>query len=91
MAVNKLTSLLLIASAMIATARSSYAENCTNRANYCSSACTPALVASGEQVGGTIAGCLASCKSRLYSCLKSGVWTHMGRDRRGERQKVDRS
>ena len=80
-----------IAFAMIAAAQSSRADTCTNRADACSSACTPALVNSGAQFGGTIPGCLASCKSRLNTCLKSGVWTHMGRDRRGERQKVDRS
>jgi len=53
-------------------------------------ACTPQLVSSGEQYGGTVAGCQTSCRGRRATCLKSGVWVHMGAARRGERQSVDK-
>jgi hypothetical protein len=53
-------------------------------------ACTPALVSSGEQHGGTVQGCQASCQSRLRSCMRTGIWVHMGRAQRGQQQKVDK-
>lgn len=66
------------------------ADTCSGRAGLCRAACTPALVASGQQAGGTVQGCLASCQSRLRSCMSTGVWVHMGSQTRGMRQKVDK-
>ena len=69
---------------------SACAETCTDRAGLCQGACTPQNVASGAQHGGTVAGCQASCRSRLQSCLKTGIWTHMGSQTRGQRQQVEK-
>jgi hypothetical protein len=66
------------------------ADTCSGRANLCLAACTPALVASGEQHGGTVPGCRASCRSRLQSCMRTGIWVHMGSRTRGMQQQVDR-
>ena len=66
------------------------ADTCSGRAAICRGACTPDLVSSGRQAGGTVKGCLASCNSRLGSCMKTGIWVHMGSQTRGMRQKVDR-
>ena len=80
--------LVLACMALLSTAAS--AETCSQRASICQAACTPALVASGAQHGGTVAGCNASCQSRLRSCLRNGIWVHMGSQNRGMQQKVDR-
>jgi len=66
------------------------ADTCSGRAALCRGACTPALVSSGQQAGGTVQGCLTSCNSRLRSCMKTGIWVHMGSRTRGMRQQVDR-
>jgi len=85
------TTLLLLASlASGALPSVALAETCSERAGLCDDACTPALVDSGAQAGGTIAGCHASCQARLRSCLKTGVWVHMGAQHRGLQQRVDR-
>jgi hypothetical protein len=66
------------------------AASCSERVGACYGACTPELVSSGQQAGGTIAGCRASCASRLRQCMRSGVWVHMGSQRRGMQEQVDR-
>ena len=66
------------------------AETCSGRASLCRAACTPQLVGSGEQYGGTVEGCVASCGSRLKSCLRTGIWVHMGARNRGMQQEVER-
>lgn len=66
------------------------AETCSVRAAACRAACTPALVSSGQQYGGTVAGCLASCRERRRTCLATGTWVHMGSQRRGLREQVGR-
>jgi hypothetical protein len=66
------------------------AETCSDRAALCRAACTPENVASGAQHGGTVRGCQSSCQSRLNSCLRDGTWVHMGSQRFGERQAVDK-
>jgi hypothetical protein len=75
---------------MVAAVTSAAADTCSGRAGLCLAACTPALVASGEQYGGTVPGCRASCRTRLKSCMRSGIWVHMGSRTRGMRQQVDR-
>ena len=83
---------LVFASAALAilTALPDHADSCSDRSSVCVAACTPRQVESGAQFGGTIAGCRKSCQSRLRSCLKTGVWIHMGSARRGEQERVDR-
>ncbi|MBL8588676.1 MAG: hypothetical protein JNK46_09110 [Methylobacteriaceae bacterium] len=66
------------------------AQSCSNRAAACGAACTPQLVGSGVQFGGTVEGCRASCAERRQRCLREGVWVHMGSARRGERESVER-
>jgi hypothetical protein len=66
------------------------ADTCSGRAAICRAACTPVLVSSGQQHGGTVGGCIASCQGRLRSCMRTGVWIHMGAQTRGMQQKVDR-
>lgn len=78
-----------LAAALLAVA-SAQADTCSGRASLCNAACTPHNVSSGAQHGGTVPGCRASCQSRLRSCLKSGVWVHMGSQTRGMRQSVER-
>ena len=80
-------SALCIAIAAAAPAR---ADTCSGRRDICLSACTPALVSSGAQHGGTVAGCQSSCRSRFSSCMRSGIWVHMGSQNRGMQQKVDK-
>jgi hypothetical protein len=81
----------VVLSALIVFARTSaLAETCSERHAACETACTPALVSSGQQAGGTVTGCRSSCRSRLQSCLRSGIWVHMGSARRGEQQRVER-
>jgi len=81
---------MLAGLALVLSSASALAETCTDRASLCQGACTPQNVASGAQYGGTVAGCQSSCRSRLQSCLKTGVWIHMGSQTRGQRQQVDR-
>ena len=76
--------------ALVLPSSSALAESCTDRAGLCRAACTPQNVASGAQHGGTVAGCQPSCRSRLQSCLKTGVWVHVGSQTMGQRQQVDR-
>lgn len=71
-------------------AGSASADTCSGRASLCQAACTPALVASGEQHGGTVSGCRSSCASRLRSCMRTGIWVHMGSRTRGQQQQVER-
>lgn len=66
------------------------ADTCSGRRDICLGACTPALVSSGAQHGGTVAGCQSSCRSRHASCMRSGIWVHMGSQNAGMRQKVDK-
>lgn len=66
------------------------ADTCSGRADLCRAACTPALVSSGQQYGGTVPGCLTSCQSRWRSCMRTGIWVHMGSQTRGMQQKVDK-
>ena len=75
---------------LVVTPTIALADTCSQRASICEAACTPALVSSGQQYGGTVRGCVASCRSRLSSCLRTGVWVHMGVQNRGMRQPVDR-
>lgn len=75
---------------LIALPGTALADTCSQRAGICDAACTPALVSSGQQHGGTVPGCLASCRSRLSSCMKTGIWVHMGAQNRGMRQAVDK-
>jgi hypothetical protein len=77
-------------SAVVSSQGAASAESCSDRAAICKGACTPALVSSGQQHGGTVQGCVGSCQSRLRSCLRTGVWVHMGSQNRGMRQKVYR-
>jgi hypothetical protein len=84
-----IASVLALTAASLAAAPAQ-ADTCSGRAGLCNAACTPQNVASGAQHGGTVAGCRASCQSRLRACLKSGVWVHMGSQTRGMRQTVDR-
>jgi hypothetical protein len=81
---------LALLTVIICTASPALAANCSERAGACQGACTPELVASGQQAGGTIAGCRASCTSRLRQCLRSGLWVHMGAQRRGMQEQVER-
>jgi len=81
---------MLAGLALVLSPDSGLAETCTDRAGLCQGACTPQNVASGAQYGGTVAGCQSSCRSRLQSCLKTGVWIHMGSQTRGQRQQVER-
>ena len=67
-----------------------FADTCSGRRDICLSACTPALVSSGAQHGGTVAGCQSSCRSRHSSCMRSGIWVHMGSQNAGMKQKVDK-
>jgi hypothetical protein len=64
------------------------AETCSDRASLCLEACTPQNVSSGVQR--TVAGCRASCQSRLNSCLRTGTWIHTESQTRGQRQQVER-
>lgn len=80
----------LLAGSLLPLSLPALADTCSGRADICRGACTPALVSSGQQHGGTVQGCISSCQSRLKSCLRSGVWVHMGSARRGERQTVDK-
>lgn len=66
------------------------AESCSTRASLCLGACTPALVGSGQQHGGTVEGCRKSCNERKASCLRSGVWVHMGARTRGQQEAVEK-
>ncbi len=66
------------------------AETCSERPTICQSACTPELVASGAQAGGTVPGCRMSCQTRLRQCLHSGISVHMGSARRGDQQTVEK-
>ena len=75
---------------LVITPTIAFADTCSQRASICEAACTPALVSSGQQYGGTVGGCVASCRSRLNSCLRTGVWGHMGAQNRGMRQPVER-
>ncbi len=81
---------LLAVAVLLALPSFARADTCCGRADICRAACTPALVSSGQQHGGTVPGCVSSCQSRLKSCLRSGVWVHMGSARAGERQTVDK-
>ena len=76
--------------AVFASAQAARADTCSDRGGVCVAVCTPRQVESGAQFGGTVAGCRKSCQSRLRSCLKTGVWIHMGAARRGEQERVDR-
>ena len=83
--------LAMLAVAMLFTHSSTaVAESCSERHLICQGACTPELVSSGRQYGGTVAGCRKSCRSRLNRCLRTGIWVHMGARNRGLQQKVDR-
>jgi len=82
--------LFALSTIWIALAAPAYAESCSDRHGICQAACTPALVSSGAQHGGTVAGCQSSCRSRLNSCLRSGIWVHMGSQNRGMQQKVEK-
>jgi hypothetical protein len=66
------------------------ADTCSGRRDICLGACTPALVSSGAQYGGTVAGRQSSCRSRHSSCMRSGIWVHMGSQNAGMQQKVDK-
>jgi hypothetical protein len=66
------------------------AESCSQRAGACNGACTPELVSSGQQAGGTVPGCRSSCAQRLQACMKSGIWLHLGSRDRGLQEQVDR-
>jgi hypothetical protein len=66
------------------------AETCSDRANLCLDSCTPQKVAPGAQHGGTVAGCRASCQSRLKSCLRTGIWIHMRSLTQREHQQVEK-
>lgn len=79
-----------VAFAVFASVQAAHADTCSDRGSICVAACTPRQVDSGAQFGGTVAGCRKSCQSRLRSCLKTGVWIHMGSTRRGEQERVDR-
>jgi hypothetical protein len=82
--------LMLAGLAFALSSSSAVAETCSDRAGLCQGACTPQNVTSGAQYGGTVTGCQKSCRSRLQSCLKNGIWTHMGSQTMGQQQKVDR-
>jgi hypothetical protein len=75
---------------MFCTASPALAATCSERAGACQGACTPELVSSGQQAGGTVPGCRASCLSRLRQCVGSGIWVHMGSQRRGMQEQVER-
>ena len=79
-----------VAFAVFASVQAARADTCSDRGGVCVAACTPRQVESGAQFGGTVAGCRKSCQSRLRSCLKTGVWIHMGSARRGEQERVER-
>lgn len=74
----------------IAASAPAFADTCSGRRDICLGACTPALVSSGAQYGGTVKGCQSSCRSRHSSCMRSGIWVHMGSQNRGMQQKVDK-
>ena len=74
----------------VVTALPARGDSCSDRGGVCVTACTPRQVESGAQFGGTVVACRKSCQSRLRSCLKTGVWIHMGSARRGEQERVDR-
>jgi hypothetical protein len=76
--------------ALLSPAGPALAASCSERAGACHAACTPQLVSSGEQAGGTVAGCHSSCATRLQQCMHSGVWVHMGAQRRGLQEQVER-
>jgi len=76
--------------ALLAMASPAIAASCSERVGACRAACTPQLVSSAEQAGGAIAGCRASCATRLQQCLQSGVWVHVGAQRRGMQEQVER-
>jgi hypothetical protein len=84
------TCMLIGVAIVLASHGVAFAESCSDRGAICKAACTPALVSSGQQHGGTVQGCIGSCQSRLRSCLRTGVWVHMGAQNRGMQQKVDR-
>jgi hypothetical protein len=87
----RLACVMSIASGLILSAQGvAFAETCSDRAAICRGACTPALVSSGQQHGGTVQGCIGSCQSRLRSCLRTGIWVHMGAQNRGRQQQVDK-
>jgi hypothetical protein len=81
---------LVVAIALATVAPAGAQETCSHRAGLCRAACTPGNVASGAQYGGTVQGCLRSCNSRYASCMRSGIWVHMGARTRGMRQQVER-
>ena len=80
----------VVALALFASIGAARADSCSDRGGVCVAACTPRQVESGAQFGGTVAGCRKSCQSRLRSCIKTGVWIHMGSARRGEQERVER-
>jgi hypothetical protein len=75
---------------VVAASAPARADTCSGRHGICQAACTPALVSSGQQHGGTVQGCMSSCRSRFNSCMRTGVWVHMGSQNRGMKQTVDR-
>ena len=66
------------------------AASCSERFSACQAAFTPQFVSSGAQAGGTVSGCHASCASPLQQCMRSGIWVHMGAQRRGMQEQVER-
>ena len=81
---------IVLLAVIVCGAAPALAASCSERAGACQGACTPQLVSSGQQAGGTIAGCRASCGNRLQRCLRSGIWVHMGAQRRGLQEQVER-
>ncbi len=79
---------LFVFCCLVGPAGEAMAQTCSERAAACGRACTPDLVSSGVQHGGTVPGCRTSCADRRKTCLRDGVWVHMGASRRGERETV---